>query len=383
MSRGFIKLLLFCFVVVTLTQSKPVFSAGENIIFVCASTSTTPAINQPVPEKPGFFARLFGAKSPTIITIECSSGKLPEPVAPPQQPASSKKETGVAAAIRRVLSPQSNAKNATTTKIGAKNSTISKPITREEQLKQIEKDLAKTKIEVDKLNKQVALFKEKERQSLYWGLVRVTVRTSRGQKPEDEIITISVNGNAPKGTRIPLSTFRIADGHGEIFQIPGGTKLPIPGLANEKKDIVLEPGQSAIISTGSSPNGLSFLTNICTGYFNKGSRFNPGLPSLCPAPINEEWAAVLPPQCWDYIRTIRRCQIPYPLPISLKPECQEAVALNTNYNACVNDHKNDKDFYKNDWRLFLGRRAPIFDVRYDSASILDAEGKIVWYQVWY
>lgn len=384
MHRGLLTLPLFCFVVSGFLYGTPALAAGETIVFVCASTSTPPTTPPPAKEKPGFFARLFGfeSNSPTIVVIECSQGKLPEPVPPPQKTTTSKKETGVTAAIRRALMPQGT-KTAPPAKIGSQNTTISKPLSREEQLKQIEKDLTKTKIEVDKLNKQVALFKEQERHSLYWGHVRVSLRTSRSQKPEDEIITISVNGNAPKDTRIPLSTFRLADGHGETFTLTGGTKLPMPGLTNEKKDIVLEPGQSAIISTGSSPNGLSFMTNICTGYFNIGSRFNPGLPSSCPTAINEPWAATLPPQCWDYIRTIRRCQIPYPLPISLKPECQEAVAKNTNYNACVANHKSDKDFYKNEWRLFLNRRTPIFDVRYDSASLLDAEGKIVWYQVWY
>lgn len=385
MNRGLITLSLFCFFVGLSFNTLPAYAAGENIVFVCAGTSTKPTLPQPAKEKPGFFARLFGfgSDSPTVIVIECSQGKLPEPVAPPTKPTAAKKETGVSAAIRRVLAPQTNLKTATTTKIGAKNATISKPISREEQLIKIEKELRKTKIEVDKLNKQVALFKEKEKQSLYWGTVRVTLRTSRSQKPEDEIITITVNRNAPKGTRVPLSTFRLADGHGEVFTIPGGTKLPIPGLANEKEDIVLEPGQTAIISTGSSPNGLSFMTNLCTGYFNKGYRFNPGLPTACPIPFNEKWVSPLPPQCWDYIKTIRRCQIPYPLPLNLKPECQEAVAQNSTYNACINTHKGDKDFYKNEWRLFLGRRTPIFENRYDSASLLDAEGKVVWYQVWY
>lgn len=382
MYRGFLTLFLFCFLV---TVAGPIGSAhaAENVIFVCAG-STTPQTAPGASEPKGFFARLFSREpEQTIVTIECSGGKLPEPVVPPPKPAAPKEEKGIAAAIRRALLPQSTPKTATPTGGNKGGATISKPLTREEQLTQIEKELAKTKTETEKVTKQVALFKEAERRSLYWGLVRVTLYTSRSQKPGDEVLIISVVGNAPKGTRVPLSTFHIADGHGESFLIPGGTKLPMPGLSNEKKDIVLEPGQSAVITTGSSPNGLSFMVNSCTGYFNQGNRFNPGLPSACPSAINEPWAAKLPPQCWDYIRTIRRCQTPTSLPLSLKPECQTAVAENTNYNACVDDHKSDKDFYKNEWRVYLNRRAPIFDVRYESASVVDAEGKLVWYKEWY
>ena len=84
--------------------------------------------------------------------------------------------------------------------------------------------------------------------------------------------------------------------------------------------------------------------------------------------------------CFEYIERLRRCEAhTRPLPISFTndPICQEYVSLNVNYNACVDSHKSDWNFYKNEWRVFLGRNQELWKEKRETILLLDEAGKVV------
>lgn len=161
-------------------------------------------------------------------------------------------------------------------------------------------------------------------------------------------------------------------------QIPGGTRLPYPSRENDQSAIILKSGETAIISTGRSPIGASFLTNICTGYFDGNRVFNPSLSRDCPKAGDEVGTASVKDQCFDFLDSVSRCEVPS-LPISLtnQSECQSVVSEKLNYNGCVNAHRNDNNFFGREWRIFLNRDSELWANRRETIILRDANGKVV------
>lgn len=162
------------------------------------------------------------------------------------------------------------------------------------------------------------------------------------------------------------------------IKIPGGTRLPYPGRENDQSAIILKPGDTAIVSTGRSPVGASFLTNICTGYFDKDRVFNPSLSNDCPRASDEAGAASIKDQCYDFLDSVSRCEVPdIPLNLSSQSECQSIVTEKLNYNGCVNSHRNDSDFFSKEWRIFLNRDSELWANRRETIILKDTGDKIV------
>lgn len=378
------RLIFFVPVFILGTLPSPLFAANADVVFVCKGDGVE-TVTAPPEEERGFFGRIFGfffrEKQPTIVAIDCNEdGALPAPVPTPAVPP--EEESGFLGAIRRFIAPQAapqtSGPNGSKTNINAPTP----PPTKEEEIARIEKELALAQKEAEALYREALAYEQIEHRSVYHDKVVVRLTRSRDGNPQNEYFYIHVPAGLPKDTRIPLSSFGIQDGKGEWFKIEGATPLPIPGKKNEKEPIILKPGDTAYVITGYSPNGLSFQLNSCTGYFNRGTRFTPAIPTACPLVSSESWMASLPPECWAFVRSIGRCQTPA-IPLGLKPECAEAVAENTTYNACVLNHQHDADFYKNEWRIYLNRNAPIYTDEFDYALIFDENNKWIWYQYFY
>ncbi len=400
----YILITLFVFSIIT---TPPTTHAEENVIFVCAQENGTTSPPSVTTEKHGLFKKfvtfLFRRSSPTIVTIDCRGTTVPQPIS--TTPTSSTTATtstttrasqntphvrqgGIFNAVRHIFSSS----NTQTTSSAPSTNTNAQPIKstatepdvpslnteKENRLRTIQQEINLVQKEIKEIESQIKTAEEAQYISPYYGRVKVYLKKASDFDPDTEIITIKYSQATTDTPRLPLSTFTLANAYGEKFGISGATPTPIPGSSNEKIPLLLSPGETAIIVTGSSPNGLSFQTNSCTGYFSRNTDFDPSLEIACPRLINEAWAAKLHPSCRDYIERIGRCQIPI-IPINLRPECQQAIAENVNYNACFNTHKNDPDFYKGEWRVFLNRNKPIFSYKYEKAALLDANGKYVWY----
>ncbi|MDO8593940.1 MAG: hypothetical protein Q7R93_00280 [bacterium] len=172
--------------------------------------------------------------------------------------------------------------------------------------------------------------------------------------------------------------------------IPRGWTLIFPPTMTGGGDLVsLKPGERAYLISGHSPFGgsagfpgiqNSFQLNLCTGYFEQGTSFSPGLPLQCPRPTDDPLP--LPPNalsddCYDYLSSIPTCMVPSPIPVYLDGSCQAHVTSRINYGQCVKYYKDSPDFYQGEWHLYLGRSTPMWRDRKEAIQLVDANGKII------
>jgi hypothetical protein len=218
--------------------------------------------------------------------------------------------------------------------------------------------------------------------SPFRGLVHLRrgVQGAGTNDPKREYIEITIAQNA--GVPINLSEWRlVSDVSGNSSGIPRGTEVPISGTINARENLVLSPGDRAIVSSGVSPIGASFRENKCIGYFSSFQTFYPALPQHCPTPQNEledrytDYARDV--ACVDYVRTLPRCRVTLSPPTSVSSSCQNFVVTYFNYNGCMTAHRSDADFKGKVWRVYLGRSTPMWRTRQEIVKLLDSNGKTV------
>ena len=159
-----------------------------------------------------------------------------------------------------------------------------------------------------------------------------------------------------------------------------GAYLYFSGQINSGQDIYLGAGETAHIITGRSPLGISFRVNKCLGYLAKNQNFTPYLYSNCPA-VRDEPLPKAPNQlndkCLDYIEYFSSCDAFVTGKLELSPECNNFLIEKANYGYCVQAHKNDKDFYQNDWRIYLSRDETIWKDKRETIELLDQNSKLI------
>ena len=69
--------------------------------------------------------------------------------------------------------------------------------------------------------------------------------------------------------------------------------------------------------------------------------------------------------------------MPVSIPPTLSPACQEFIVKTANYDACVERHRTDKNFFKDDWRLYLGRDEELWKEKREVIELRDEDGKLV------
>ena len=218
--------------------------------------------------------------------------------------------------------------------------------------------------------------------SLYRTIVRMNHYVSgAGGDSGKEYLEISVTQNA--GLPVNLSEWTLrSDASGNAVAIPKGTAVPISGTINAVEDIVLNPGERAIVLSGSSPIGASFRENKCIGYFSSFQSFFPPLPQNCPIPSDELASFygsgyIRDVACVNYVENLSRCQVALSPPVGATGSCQNFMIQYLNYNGCVAAHRNDADFDGDTWRIYLGRANPIWRTQYEIVKLVDVNGKTV------
>lgn len=207
------------------------------------------------------------------------------------------------------------------------------------------------------------------------------VSSAGSADPRNEYLEINIAQDA----RVPidLSEWSLAsDASGNAIVIPKGTETPMSGVVNAVQDIVLSPGERAIVVSGQSPIGASFRENKCIGYFSTFQKFYPALPQNCPSPNDELASAygtgyIRDATCIDYVNKLSRCQVVLTPPVTVSGVCQSFLVKYLNYNGCVNAHKNDPDFLGNTWRIYLGRSNSMWRTQHELVKLLDTNGKTV------
>ncbi|MHB1769937.1 MAG: hypothetical protein ACYCPH_02555 [Minisyncoccota bacterium] len=219
--------------------------------------------------------------------------------------------------------------------------------------------------------------------SPYYGIVSMNhyVSGAGSANPENEYIQITVAQNATVPVDISGWTLE-SDATGAAAVIPKGTEVPTSGIVNAVQDIVLTPGEQALIISGQSPIGASFRDNKCIGYFSTFQQFSPPLPQNCPLPSDELASFygsgyIRDAACIDYVNTLSRCQAVLSPPVNTSGACQSFLVKYLNYNGCVSAHQNDADFEGATWRIYLGRTHSMWRTKNEVVKLLDAQGKTV------
>ncbi len=108
--------------------------------------------------------------------------------------------------------------------------------------------------------------------------------------------------------------------------------IPLP-RAGGKQDVIIYPGDRAIIATGISPVGSSFRVNVCSSYLAGADQVIPALRKSTYDPMS--------------------------------------------YIDCVMAHKNDSNFDSKEWRIFLGQKAELWRNSNEIIKLVDTNGKVV------
>jgi hypothetical protein len=219
--------------------------------------------------------------------------------------------------------------------------------------------------------------------SIYRGIVTMSdyVSGAGSSNPDDEYVELSVaqNANVP----VDLTGWTIeSEATGAAAVIPKGTEIPTSGIVNAAQDIVLTPGENAVLISGQSPIGASFRENKCIGYFSTFQTFFPSLPQNCPSPSDELdsfYGAdyIRDEICVDYAKTLSRCEVAITPPVGATSACQSFIAKYLNYNGCITAHQNDSDFEGDTWRIYLGRSNSMWRTQNEVVKLLDASGNTV------
>jgi hypothetical protein len=218
--------------------------------------------------------------------------------------------------------------------------------------------------------------------SPYRGIVTLdhSIYDSGASNPGEEYIEISVQENA--GVPVDITGWTLESGStGNAAVIPQGTKLPTSGTVNAGQDIVLNPGDSALVISGISPIGASFEENKCIAYYSNFQTFYPELPNTCPEPSSELATYysnyIRDNTCITYVNTLSRCQAVLSPPPTVSGSCQAFLIKYLNYNGCVTAHQSDSDFEGTTWRVYLGRTSSMWRNENEVVKLLDANGKTV------
>ena len=177
---------------------------------------------------------------------------------------------------------------------------------------------------------------------------------------------------------INISGWKLRNSLGKEIEVARADKLAYVGKLNNEEDLLLSPGERVIITTGSSPVGVSFQVNKCSGYLEQFQDFNPALRQNCPRPEEAAKNQLTDQSCISHISTFPKCEIYIKqIQIGLSNECLDYINDNINHNSCIDEHKNDSDFYSNEWRIFLGYNTEFWDNTSDLIRLYNTSGKLI------
>ncbi|MEK7063151.1 MAG: hypothetical protein AAB955_00495, partial [Patescibacteria group bacterium] len=190
-----------------------------------------------------------------------------------------------------------------------------------------------------------------EERSPYSGYVTLE-RSRADSKYADEYVTIRISKSAPQ--KITLSDWKLESTMSLVgVKLGNASFLPIAGQVNAENVLAVNPGSVIYVSTGRSPVGVGFRTNLCTGYFEQFQDFDPSLKLECPRP-EDEAERVLPfgnytEECENYVGDIDRCEVTFSsIPGNVGGACYNFIQNDLTYNACVSAHQQEPNFYRDE-----------------------------------
>lgn len=221
-----------------------------------------------------------------------------------------------------------------------------------------------------------------EEKSPYAGTVFLSRGDAKNSDPNREYLILKTD-NDVQG-RITLSDWRLESTSSFIsVAIGDAAHLPLSGQVNTETPVAVGPNTTMYLVTGRSPIGTSFRSNVCTGYFEQAQDFSPKLRLDCPLPLDElrgvAGANFVPNDaCLDYVEDIRTCEfITTSVPGNVESACQNFITEKLIYNGCVQTHRNEAGFYKDEWRIYLDRDQELWKSSHERIRLLDENGLVV------
>lgn len=257
------------------------------------------------------------------------------------------------------------------------------------------------------------------RQSPWYGMVKIGRGNARSVfQPKDEYIILSTS----RHNQIPITITswilenglgrKLIYSSGSTFQgtakkviIPTGANLFGGTTAENLGSITLNPGDRAVVTTGSFPQigpipiRMSFRTNLCTGYLDALPHYNflPSLDRSCPDPEKELNAVALEDKCLNYISRLSSCHTPDTEPFldktndgfnfvnsnhldkmaGFSSQCRNFVLSHYNYRSCLANHLLAENFYGSEWRIFLNQPFELWGKDREVITLYDHEGRLV------
>ena len=223
--------------------------------------------------------------------------------------------------------------------------------------------------------------------STYEGAIRISHVDRSSNTPKKEYITLKNGGYFGLGSTqiaVNITGWTIENSKKEKYAIPKA--LNIPYIDADTIDILLPPGGDAHVVTGSADLGMNFRENGCIGYLNQYYQFTPSLYGSCmdrqsSSQVRSRFLDLgLSGECIDFVNSLPSCRIPtftFENSGKIGNNCIEYISKNISYNGCVKNYRNDKNFFKNIWHVFLNRQQKLFDPKHDRVILRDNQGLIV------
>jgi len=256
-----------------------------------------------------------------------------------------------------------------------------------ENLSRIQSNLISLEDDYDSLQDKVREVKEFGTPSPYRGEVSISSFILNLQKtdPQEEYLALTASFSNTSPINITGWSLQSIT-NGARASLPIGVRILTMGIGGSPSDVYVDPGKSAYVVTGSSPVGVSFRENICSGYLNQFQTFTPDVDQSCPTPREElpntaDNIATYGESCIDFVRTVGQCRhFIGSFPNNITNSCQSFVKNVLTYNGCVQRNQWRPSFSTGDWRLYLGRSQEMWNNSHDVIRLLDTEGRTV--DVW-
>lgn len=220
------------------------------------------------------------------------------------------------------------------------------------------------------------------------GKVQVSgVNNINPENPNEEVITLRTE--LDDGEEVNITGWHLkSEVTGNQAVIGKAALLPVPNK-NTESDVILKEGDTVYLSKGYSPIGISFRTNMCTGYFANDRTFYPGLPLDCPDPEDEAIPRFSNNEdsqdaCIEAIENVPTCSTrgsSYTRTLSdiVPLACKRYIETNINYDTCVARHYADEDFAGDRYYLYFKSFAKLWrdSDKKEKINLLDKNGLIV------
>ncbi len=213
--------------------------------------------------------------------------------------------------------------------------------------------------------------------SKYRTTVKATGSAIKEVSPAKEYIDITNKSDS----LLDITGWQIVSENGVSAKIGRGVQLFVSGEVRGLSNIVLRSGETAHIISGQSPVGVSFKQNICSGYLSQFQKFVPPFSQSCPRVINTENLSRYKPDpvCINFIENLPSCTTITSInqiPRGSDQSCGQLIEERLTYNGCVEDNRNNNNFYKPYFMVYLGSNKELWE-NGETLRILDREGKTV------